>query len=106
VRGFHLAVIDTLMRAEGADAATEPVDFVLGQVSALAPFMRVGVEAAAVFLAAYTFVTTGRSFPSMTAERRATTVRRWETLGLPPARLYLRLIRSLTLFAAFDPSHS
>ncbi len=100
--GFHLAVIETLLSLEGKGDLQEPRDFVLGQVGALPPFTRLGVEVAAVFLAIFTLVTSGGWFPRMAPERRQAVVRQWDGLGLLPARLYLRLMRSLTLFAAFD----
>lgn len=104
MRAFHLAVIETLLSFEGPRRGDEPATFVLGQIHALPALTRTGVQLAAVFLAGLTLITTGTWFPRLSLERRQATVRRWEALGLLPARLYLRLIRSLSLFAAFDPA--
>jgi len=103
VRPFHLAVIKTLLSFEAVGDTDETATFVLGQVGALPVVTRIGVELAAVFLAGLTLVTRGAWFPRLSAERREATVRQWDNLGLLPSRLYLRLMRSLTLFAAFDP---
>jgi hypothetical protein len=104
VRAFHLSVIETLLSLEGTGHGDEPATFVLGQVEALPVLTRTGVQLAALFLAGLTVLTRGAWFPRLSLDRRQATVRRWDSLGLPPARLYLRLMRSLTLFAAFDPA--
>jgi hypothetical protein len=102
VQRFHGAVVDTLLQAEGVSDRDEPVAFVLGQIDALPVYTRLGVQVAAVMLASMTIATSGRSFARLPAGRRHEVVNRWDRLGLLPARLYMRLVRSLTLFAAFD----
>ena len=99
---FHRAVVDTLLHAEGVSDRDEPVAFVLGQIAALPVYTRLGVQLAGVMLALLTIATSGRSFSRLSDVARADAIRRWERLGVLPARLYMRLVRSLTLFAAFD----
>ncbi len=102
---FHRAVAATLVDVDvrGSDAARDDVvDFVAGQLGALPLHLAVGVTAASLLLAAGTVATRGRSLRALPLATRARVVEQWSTSSFAPARLYVRLVRSLVLYSAHE----
>ena len=103
--GFHRAVAATLVEVDvrpSSGGADDVVDFVAGQLGALPLHLAAGVTAASVLLAMITVVTRGRSFAALAVPARARLVEQWSSSPLPPARLYVRLVRSLVVYAAHE----
>ena len=104
------AVIDTLLQTEalpqplGATAPESRADviaFVDGQLGVLPPLPRAGVVVVEWLLAVGTAATRG-PLARLGLDRRRDVISSWERLPFRPAQLYVRLVRSLVLFAAAD----
>jgi len=95
---FHQAVAETLIALDVPDASearrADAIEFVLGQIAALPLHTATGVRAAALTLMP--------GFERRDAAGRIAAIHKWERSKLPSTRLYLRLLRSLVLFAAYD----
>ena len=103
---FRRAVVASVLD----DAAIEPGDtveedvqgFVADGIAAMSPHLRLGVFGVEVLLATETLLRTGKSFPRLGASQRLARIRAWEKSSLGPANQFVRLIRSLVLFAAHE----
>ena len=82
-----------------ADAAT----FVDQQVSAMPAHLRFGVEAGGVFLRTYARLRRRAAFNDLDNADRQRLVAEWLSSPLPPVGQYVRVLRSLALYAAQEP---
>jgi hypothetical protein len=96
--GFHRAVAETLATVDVPDASprkrAEMVAFAMSQLAGLPTHTAVGVTAAATLLAP--------GFEGKELDDRVAAIERWGRSKLPSTQLYLRLMRSLVLFKAYD----
>jgi hypothetical protein len=91
-RRFHEQVTAALVESEAPELDTreqaEVEGFVARQLVAMPPHLRLGVSAVAVLLS-----TTGRG---------RVEPERWDASRVPFVPLYVRMLRSLVLFAAYE----
>jgi hypothetical protein len=103
---FRRAVVATVLEDAAApaigDVETDVQRFVADGIGAMPPHLRLGVFAIEVLLAATTVLRSGRPFARLGPDERIAQVKRWETSRLGPANQFVRLIRSLVLFAAHE----
>jgi hypothetical protein len=103
--GFHHAAIDALIALDApalTDTQRQEVRaFAAAQLAGLPAHIALGVNVAGLLLAVGA-LTRGSAFGRMTPSAQANVVAGWERSRLPSTRLYLRLVRSLVLFGAYD----
>jgi hypothetical protein len=96
--GYHAAVASVLAGAEPPSASPaardEVVRFVTGRIAAMPLHLGLGLDAVAALLAAST---AGRP-PDLAR------LERWASSPIGPVRQYVRAVRSLVLFAAYELS--
>ena len=103
---FRRAVVATVLSDAAAPEAGDVEDdvqrFVADGIGAMPPHLRLGVRALEVLLAAATVLRSRHDLARLGPDERLAQVRSWETSRLGPANQYVRLIRSLVLFAAHE----
>jgi len=105
---FRRAVATTLTRSLVTDdPAVEMAvqDFVVTQMNGLPDHVKMGVRATEAVLAATCLARNRQSFGQLDNSRRAALVRTWETSAVPLPSQYVRLVRSLVLFSAYEQLH-
>lgn len=102
---FRAAVVDALLAryqpAASPDVASSVRRFVSEQLGRAPVYVRAGVEVVEALLVASTLLR-GRRFVRLPAGDRVGMIERWEASRLPPVHAYLKLIRSLVLFCAYE----
>jgi hypothetical protein len=105
-RSFHRAVAATLTEADvpalSSAQREELLDFVDGQLRALPAHLAFGVSSLASLLAAGVVAERRRPFAALPAAARLTIVERWARAAFAPARLYVRLLRSLVVYGGHE----
>jgi len=106
LHAFRRAVVATVLEDAAApateDVAEDVQGFVADGVGAMPLHLRLGVFSLEVLLAMDTLARSGKPFPRLGSDQRLARVRSWETSRLGPANQFVRLIRSLVLFAAHE----
>jgi hypothetical protein len=106
LHAFRRAVVTTLLE-DAATPRSDTVDedvqaFVAHGIAAMPPHLRLGVLGVEALLVAETLARTRTAFPRLGPTERLARIRAWETSALAPANQFVRLIRSLVLFAAHE----
>jgi hypothetical protein len=102
---FERSVVATILDASGVALAGVEEDvqrFVRDGVRAMPIHLRAGVRTLERFLGARALARHGRPFAALDTGQRASELRAWGRSRLDPVRQYVRLVRSLTLFAAYE----
>lgn len=105
---FRRAVATTLTRSLVTDDPAVDVmvqDFVVTQMAGLPGHVKMGVRATEAALATACLARNRQSFEQLDHARRTALVRSWETSPVPLLSQYVRLVRSLVLFSAYEQIH-
>lgn len=101
---FERTVVQTLLEDAGVKAGPaaerEVEEFVAEGLRRMPPHLRLGVGSIVRVLMLLSFARRGRSFGRLEPAERREALRSWGASPLDPVRQYVRLMRSLVLFAA------
>jgi hypothetical protein len=89
-----------------AAASTSVEAFVDGRIGSMATHVRLGVAAVEALLVLRTVAVTRRGPASLSPPEAARLMRAWEGSRLTPVADYVRLLRSLALLGAFEPTRT
>ena len=106
----HRAVAASIVDAEvgptvPAAVASEASAWVEQQVTALAPHIRLGVHAVGILVAGHALAVGRRPLWRLPDPERRQLLERWRRSRLVPVTQYLRLQRSLVLYAVYEHPH-
>lgn len=103
---FRRAVVATVLEDAGIvvsdDVERDVQGFVSAGIGAMPPHLRLGVLGVEALLAGATLASNGKPFARLGPGQQLARVRSWEASRLGPANQFVRLIRSLVLFAAHE----
>lgn len=103
---FQHGLVATLLEDSGArvDPALERdvQSFVADGVRSMPTHLRLGVESVALLLRVDSLARNGKPFARLGPAARRAAVRTWDASRIDPVRQYIRLVRSLVLFAAYE----
>jgi hypothetical protein len=80
-------------------------DFVITQMAGLPGHVQMGVRATEVVLAAACVARHRQPFERLDDSEQEALVRGWQTSAVPLPSQYVRLVRSLVLFSAYEQLH-
>src|SRR5207244_6887893 len=94
--------VASLRRPVAGEDLERVTGFVDGRIESMPAHLRLGVEAVEILLAFRATARTGRSPARLGEDALISLVGAWERSRLGPVRQYVRLVRSLAVFALYD----